>query len=261
MAESTLSLGYPDFATEVAKKLGYPSDVADRSAAEIAVIDAIIQSGVRQFYFPPLLPGEEHVHEWSFLKPVTTLSTTATDYDYDLPDDFGSIDGDITFASTASVKGPIVKVGEAHIRLWREAGGDVAGSPEFYAIRPRSTGGTTGQRDEILFYPTPDASYTLTYRYVALVSKISTGSPYPLGGMAHCETCLQSCLAVAEMRDIQAQGHEYALFMQRLQSSISHDRNKGSRDYFGKCTDPGNIDEPRSRIDGYPTYNGVNYPT
>ena len=38
-------------------------------------IDAIVDRGLRQFYYPGVLPGETTVHEWSFLKPVATIST------------------------------------------------------------------------------------------------------------------------------------------------------------------------------------------
>lgn len=261
MAESTLSLGYPDIASEVAKKLGLPTDAADRSAAEIALIDDIMQSGVRQFYFPPILPGEEHVHQWSFLKPTTTLATVADDYDYDLPDAFGYIDGELTFAASDNQGGPLKKVGEGQIRVWREAGGDDSGVPSFYAVRPKSaTAGTTGQRWELLLWPTPDAIYTLSYKYAALAGAISTGSPYPLGGMSHAETVLQSCLAVAEMRDMGVHGPEWEGFIDRLRTSVSLDRSHAP-EYFGFCGDPGIVSQERSRIDGYVSYNSVNYPT
>jgi len=58
---------------EVGRFLGWGRSGATGSAADD--IDAIVDRGLRQFYYPGVLPNEAAVHEWSFLKPVATIVT------------------------------------------------------------------------------------------------------------------------------------------------------------------------------------------
>lgn len=72
MSESSLSLTFDQIATEVAKvmSLSTSTDAAD--------ILTVINEGLRNFYFPgPIQIGNETVcHEWTFMRPVTTITTT-----------------------------------------------------------------------------------------------------------------------------------------------------------------------------------------
>jgi len=78
MSESTLSLGYSDFRKEVGHFLGFGRDYTVWDSAQVALVDDIIQAGLRQFYLPPLLEGMVEVHEWSFLKQAGTITTIAS---------------------------------------------------------------------------------------------------------------------------------------------------------------------------------------
>ena len=258
MAESTLSLSYPDFVREVALLLGYSTTSADRTAAETAEIDRLVQSGLRQFYHPPIVPGEASPHEWSFLSPVKTLVTASGDYDYDLPEDFGGITGLMTYGVNEGYL-PLKVAGEGRIRFLRMRG-TVTGKPKIVAIRPKTSVGTTGQRFEALFWPTPDGIYNLGYQCNALQNKISNTYPYPLGGMAHCETVLESCLAIAEerMNDV-GEGLHKAKFLERLAASVGLDRKAMTPEYFGYNADRSGIEHGEYPKHDYVTYNGVLY--
>lgn len=50
---------------------------SDLNADEQDVVDRMIDSGLMQFYNPPPDPRTGRVHEWSFLRPVTTLAVNA----------------------------------------------------------------------------------------------------------------------------------------------------------------------------------------
>lgn len=80
MTESTLSLSYRDIQTEVGGFLGYGRTYTSWTSDQVSFVDAIIQTGLRNFYFPVRGFSDAPVHEWSFLKPVTTLDTVE-DYD------------------------------------------------------------------------------------------------------------------------------------------------------------------------------------
>lgn len=73
-----LTLTYASLRREIGRFLGYgrdPDAWADGSDAATDVED-ILRSGVRRVITPPPLPGERYSHEWSFLRPVATLTTT-----------------------------------------------------------------------------------------------------------------------------------------------------------------------------------------
>ena len=218
---------------EVADYLGFDTTTANWDAATTARVDRIIQSGLRQFYFPPPIPGLPR-HEWSFLKAARgTITLAASDYAYDMPDDYGGQEVGFTYAATDYVYHTVPIVPEGTVLALRS--GDTAESdPSCAAIRPKaSTGGTTGHRFEVIFYPTPSTTRTLTYPYKVLCNKIATGSPYALGGMNHSETIKASCRAVAEREKNDDRGVEWTNFTERLLASIQQDQREHSPHRFG----------------------------
>lgn len=294
MAESSLSLGRADLLAEVAFYLGWGRTSANWTSDQSTRLQAILNAGLRQFYFTP-------GHSWSFLHPVTTLTTAAaystgtiaitsgvvtlttgtwpswaasgvlvvsgnsysistrdsgsqvtlddtsitvasgTSYeinqqDYDLPDSFGELESDVTFAMNQATWS-IREVNEAQIRVKRQSGANT-GRPCECAIRAKTTTGVTGQRYEIMFWPTPDAAYTLSYKYTVLTDALSSSFPYPYGGMSHAETILASCLDVAERKENNMpQGPESLNYQKRLAASISHDLRKAPK-FLGYNGDP-----------------------
>jgi hypothetical protein len=78
MAESTLSIAYADLRSETGQFLGWSRDSANWSTENRStIIASILADGLRRFYVPPILQGERKAHEWSFLKPTISITTTA----------------------------------------------------------------------------------------------------------------------------------------------------------------------------------------
>lgn len=73
MAESGLSLGFAELKSEVGQMLGYGRTVANFSADQDTLVEAVVQSGIRRVYFPQAMEGVEPGYEWSFLRPSSTL--------------------------------------------------------------------------------------------------------------------------------------------------------------------------------------------
>lgn len=71
MAESSLSLTLTELQTAVADEFRNTY-----AAIGTQLVDPSIKSGLRQFYYPMVL-GEKYGHDWSFLRPTTTLTTSA----------------------------------------------------------------------------------------------------------------------------------------------------------------------------------------
>ncbi len=232
MADSTLSLSYTDFLGEVGYFLNYGYDSDNWSTNEAAQIDRIVQAGYRQFLYPPAIEGVQPGYEWSFLRPVTTIDTVADDMDQDLPDDFGRLVNGFVFELNAQVPAVKADVGEAKIRVLRQNMSE-SGKPRVAGIRIKAGTGSAGQKKEVLWYPTPDDAYTLSYRYDAFVDKLTEALPYPLGGMKHAQLVLLSCLSAAESLREDTRGVHWDGFVRSLISSIQRDRNEGPK-FFGQ---------------------------
>lgn len=255
MAESTLSMTYSRLLTRVGDFLGLGRDSTAWSSDELARVEDYIRSGYRKFLFPATL-GAQFSHEWSFLNPMDSVTTTADDHDYDMEDDFGGIDGNLTFDPEDGYN-DVIRIGEGQIRSMRQPG-DTTGRPQFAAIRWKASDQSDGQRAELLFWPTPDAAYVIHFAKNVLINELSASYPYPLGGMLHSETILELCLAAAEITADDEQGIHHAAALTLLQASIAQDKTKSTPDYLGYNADHSDSSD-RARISrvGMVTINDV----
>jgi len=251
MSESSLSLAYDDLMNSVSYFLYGKSDHIKLNSSQSGVVNDVVQSGYRQFLYPPVAAGIPLGYEWSFLRPVTTISTVASDADQDLPDDFGRLIDGFVFASGSQYIPILSDVGEGRIRR-RRAQDNQTGRPTLAAIRIKSGTGSVGQRKEVMWWPTPDAVYTVSYRYEAFTSMLDSEIyKYPLGAMKHGETLKASCLAVAETKGNDERGIHWEKFIGLLASSIARDRREGQK-FFGNVGCRGTYDSLRSDVSDYP---------
>lgn len=231
---STLALTYPDYMNAVGYFLGYGTDYTAYDATRQARCDALVQAGLRQFYFPANAP--DGFKGWSFLRPstgtITTVSGTST---YDMPSNFGIIEGPITYPSTTTGP-PITIIDESDIRAMTGFGA-TTGKPVYASIRPKTTTGSADQGWECLLWPTPDIAVVLTFKYSLSPAKLTVLLPYPYGGIFHHETIKESCLSVAEYDEDDTPGIHTEKFQQRLAASILYDRQAGTHEYFGYNAD------------------------
>lgn len=231
MAESSLSVGWPELKQEVGFFLGYGRTIIDWGTAEAALISVLVQSGVRRVYYPPAISENAIAHEWSFLRPTTTLAIVADDGDYDLPDDFGSLSGELHYPAEEN-RVPITRISIGRMLELRSRNSRTD-APIYAAIRYKESDGSGGQRQEILFWPEPSDDWTLSYSYEAYSGELSDTYPYPLGGMQLAELYTESCLAVAEQRVNQEDGLHTQIFKALLIDAIARDNKRGAR-IFGQ---------------------------
>ena len=224
-SESSLSLSLTSLRKEVGWYWLGERTSGNWSSDETDQIDEIIYSGLRQFYHPPAVPGERIGYKWSFLEPVTTLSTVDGTEDYTLPASFGGMLGPLTYAAADNRWYPVDLTGEYRIRILRQRDfNSLKSYPQAAAVRAKTSNGSDGQRFELLVWPKPDDAYTLSYKYHAIQAKLTTSNPYPLGGQMHAETILESCLAIAEQRMENQSGVHSQKFVERLTASVAHDK-------------------------------------
>jgi len=230
MAESSLSVGVADLRAEVGFFLGYGRTADNWSAAQLAEINSVVQSGVRRVYYPPAIDASTLGYEWSWLRPTTTLDIESDTADYDLPDDFGRLVGCFHYPAeeyrTSIVHVPISRI------LADRAASSLTGAPVKCATRFKSSDGSAGQRQEVLFFPEPDSDWTLSYEYEAYNGALTDDYPYPLGGMQLAELYTESCLAVAEQRlDDEAGGNHMRAYELLLLDAVARDRKRGPKSY------------------------------
>lgn len=302
-----------DLRQELGRFVGYGRATAygSMSANAQADITAFIARGLRQFYYPPPLPGEASSHQWSFTKKrgtflfpaplaptptctvvngvVTFLSSALTSGVANTVVTFASLDGyyevdTYTSATVCTLKDLSVNIGTAttatfyYNRIAMPATGmdlnvfyptatrrpplrnvnseyilhvqqtNIAspiGFPEIFSIEaknwPAGSEPLVEQNFLMRVYPFCQEATTLTATYRIIPETLQGTTDLPLGGMAHYETILVSCLAVAEEYGDTPNTKYRELFMQRLAASIMADRTgmyAGNLGYNGDNSDP-----------------------
>lgn len=147
---------------------------------------------------------------------------------YRLPDDFGGMIGALTYEPSAGYVN-IETVGEGKIRQYR-MGGSVTGYPRFAAIRSVAPTGTAGQKSGLMLWPTPDAVYTLSYKYNLLINALTSSSPYPPGGAQYAELWRAAAMACAEVHMQEVRGEKWQYFMEELSRMILLDQDQSAPD-------------------------------
>lgn len=80
MAANALAMTYTDLVRHIGREINASRDSADWSSATTQDIADIVANGLRQVYWPPVLPGEQTPHEWSFLQPQLGEITIYPEY-------------------------------------------------------------------------------------------------------------------------------------------------------------------------------------
>ncbi len=148
----------------------------------------------------------------------TVLNTGA---DYELPEDFGGLDGPLTFSSSSYLN-TIEITGESTIRNARQRL-ESSGVPQLAAIRPVLHDGRFTQRYELMLWPGPSGTYTLNYKQIVVLPEITESEPFPPGGAAYGELYLAACLALAEQRISDRRGLRWEEYQERLAAMIEVD--------------------------------------
>jgi hypothetical protein len=256
---------------QVGKYLDYDYDPALWDDEQTQAVQEIIDEGVRQYYFPPVLPpayaaGARHVHEWSFMRPIFRLETKGTQRRYPLPEDWERPVGNLAYVNTANdFYQPIQWTSSSRLRNL-EYQSNFTTYPQFAAYEPDESQGDGPQTQILVLHPTPDSSYELSCQYQSLARRLTKEHPYPLGGQMHGRGFLASCLAAAELRLQGAEGPMFAKFLQVLASNIVRDEERGAK-LLGYNGNTENVIRGRGMLRGVggiyyslATYDGNSFP-
>lgn len=263
--EPTLALTRDKIRAEVGLFLGWGRGAAFSettwTSVQEAQVNSCVDSGLRRFYYTASMDGVPAGYEWSFLRPQVTFTLPSGEQFIEMPPDFGGLVDSLTLAGSHSKSFKRIQVTN-RVR-------------ERYAVLPTTTGqpceveivwrkGTTaleGQRARLWFWPLSDAAYTVNGQYYVHPDALDAAFPYALGGPAHVETILESCLAIAEERldDIKGGPHGMA-FAERMRASIALDRRHKAQTvgYNGDASDGHHL-RGRYHRDTSVTFDGTQY--
>ena len=305
---------------EVQRFMGYGRSTVFNTlpAAFQGDVLSIINRGLRQFYFPPVLQGETSAHQWSFLRyhatinlpaPVTTTATCQvtngvatfnsaiftnayrhTVVKFTSQGDYYEVASvttttltlrdttvNITTATTATIywnradmvdsgidiniyygintgRGSLRNVNSQYIlNLQQNQVSTHIGYPELFSIEPASWPDASDQAEQafhLRFYPFANQATSLSLRQRLAPDGLSNDADSPLGGVAHYETIMASCLAIAEEFGDTPSSKYRDLFIQRLTASIMADRTGMYASNFGYNGDSSDdYRQLRDRID------------
>lgn len=221
MPESSLAVAYQELQQKLGDYMGFGRGTGGGETAwddfQTRRVEMFLKEGLADFYFC----GQQ----WSFLKPVLTLTLPEAANTLDLPDDYGGVEGMASVSSDAGAWwfplsfGPISTVYQKEAEL-----ADTTGRPLYCCVEPIK-GTTLGRstRERLRFWPTADQEYTIRFQYYVNPEMLSGDYPYAWGGAQHGHTILQACKAAAERYDGVADGPEQMKYKDRLNSSMAMD--------------------------------------
>ncbi len=158
-----------------------------------------------------------------------TFRVKRTPANFTLPSGVSRIVGGLHYAANEYLRSvEIVSIAQL---LEMRASATLTGNPYFAAVRYKVSDQTIGSRQEILFYPKPDTYKVLSYQFEVFQGNLSTGAPYPLGGMKMSELFVESCLSVAEQRSNDETGLHTNQFQALLADAIERDRSHSAQNY------------------------------
>jgi len=189
----------------------------------------IVARGYRQFLYPVDM-RTNMAHQWNFLQAYYSLQLSSTKYKYAVPHNFSDIISMPIFSADSGYAPPMKTSGEQILNM--RSNFDLSGAPEYFAIVPSTFDNEIGTAYEMWFYPTPDASYNISYFYLMDPLKPSSDSDFVVGGIRACEAILESCLAIAEQQEDDTIGIHTQLAESLIQKLIIADTMTNS-DYFG----------------------------
>lgn len=196
------------------------------------VVDDIINDGYERFLNPLPIAGEKRSHKWGFLRPYREIVTEDGTQDYALPSDFGGLDSRLYYDSSSNRPVPVRKTDAARIEMLRQRNtSSFTGYPKEFAVVSNYPVGKDGTGSLLMLWPTPDAAYTLRFRYFVLSLELSDENPVPACDAFHNQTLIESCLAVAEERLEDQQSMHSKNFMERLIASVHHDQELYASDH------------------------------
>ena len=189
-------------------------------------INDCLNDGLRRVY---------SMHEWSFLRPLATVTTVIDQSDIALNAAFDAVanDSDLTYyPSDESWYPPVRWRPDATIRRLQANNPETA-LPVFYSVRTVTFDPTVGSRKTLVLYPTPDKVYTLKVPMVLRPVLLDGVNLYAIGGEVLAQVMLEACLASAEHNFEEREHVHEKRFLEMIGLAIRDDKDRSSPTSLG----------------------------
>jgi hypothetical protein len=143
---ATLDMTYTQLLQRTGRELGLGWNSDHWNTEETRRTDLCIQGGMRTFLFPPPIGREKYAHEWSFLRPATTITTIAP----------------YTTGTITVVDGVVTLAGVAVFPAWAATGFLSAGTYSMLAVNTRN-GNTQLTLDDLTIDIAAGTTYSLAH--------------------------------------------------------------------------------------------------
>ena len=197
---ATFDINFSYIFTNLSEILGLGSSP---TWANLTKVKEITLRGYIKF-LTPIHPKTQALHVWSFLQKRAKLPVGNSQYEYILPENFWLMLSDFTMGPN-SVYIPATKIKEEDLR-GMQSELTRTGAPEVFSVVAGDYDPSAPQRKNVLFYPTPDASFILDYSYIFMPPKLVNDADYFVGGPALGDVIRLCALSVAEMEEDETQG-------------------------------------------------------
>ena len=169
--------------------MGWSRDPHEWDTDQVTDAADMISSGCRAAYYPP---GNWN---WSFLQPNFSITTLSERREYDLPHDFASLVGGLTYSADDSGSCSLHVVSDQAMRVrYQDDWSITSGQPQEAALRNVRPTADRASRWQLVLWPEPDAVYTLTGQCVVQPETLSDDYPHPYGDAAFQEALLDAIL-------------------------------------------------------------------
>lgn len=200
------------------------------------------KGGVLQVYKPPIIPGDNESHNWTFLRPVQQVVVASGAEFAPLPADFGGLEGTGAVRYSGSSSGRqsqemIQRVGIGDIYAMRSQHTTSTGPPRLMAEEwIKGASDAAGQKCRLAVFPTANQEYTLWVEYYFNRDVESGMGEFIYGGADHWNLFVASVKAWCERHyDDGGNGSMRTAFMEELAGAVSRDRRRkaGTLGYAG----------------------------
>jgi len=189
------------------------------SADQITDVEDCIRDGLRRVY---------SAHNWSFFRPVKTITTEDGIATYSLPTGYESIESEMHYAPGESdFYPPVHQRHDSEIRK-RQQDDDDEGRPLYFSVRTVEFDPAVGSLRQLVLYPTPDDEYILYAKMTLRPTMIDATDQYPIGGAMLSALITESCLAAAEHGYDETEGVHTKSFHELLPLAIQADMEASS---------------------------------
>ena len=215
--ESTLSLTFAQMYANIGAKL---YGTREPTGADLTECKRIVNEGYAFFVA---------WHDWGFLHPETTITLAAADADgnFALPGDFAEPESKFSFGPDSAYP-PLEWTTPDVIRAKRAASSSGA-IPKLCSLQAVSLTATTGQRWELMVWPTPATETTLYYQYLRNPAALTEDADYPVGGMRYSPAVMACAYMQWEGDQGRTDGPEAVKAMRLLEAAKKTDLRQQPR--------------------------------